>query len=77
MCPRFLYGPIEWKQTLQGTYIWNVNSFWWINNRKFLSLWLDLKVNERMEIVPSKILDQYLTCKVSTDASGDADFLSI
>ena len=21
---------IEWKQTLQGSYIWKMNAFWWL-----------------------------------------------
>ena len=23
---------MEWKQTLQGSYIWKINTFWWFTN---------------------------------------------
>ena len=23
---------MEWKQTLQGSYIWKVNTFWWLTD---------------------------------------------
>ena len=23
---------MEWKQTLQGSYIWKINAFWWLSD---------------------------------------------
>ena len=48
---------MEWKQTLQGSYIWKVNTFWWLtdvryryfnNHEKFEVCDLDLKVSKEV-----------------------------
>ena len=64
----------EWKQSLQGSYIWKTNAFWWLTDMiqtfhlKIPSLWpwpqscdLELKVNDEVGMEQQKILDQYLT----------------